>query len=598
MDTRVAIIHGVGKEAHLDERQVVQHISGLKTFWNKRNKKFREWYEILVMLDTLTSKGLETYISNEPQTFYDMAHYLLTRGELSHSASVETESAVELDRRAKIDRACQYNWHQIDRDRRNGGECPFIDELGFYLLTLGWLSVLFYFDDKTGHLMANLWNPYDTYPDFANGKLAGVVHSYSVTESEALYKAQQNGWNYESRGASPSITQSVKIDDYWAIDGDKYHNVVLYNDRVVDGWAERPRIKLLVAPVAGFPDKGSLTPHGYQWQQRVGRGIFEVNEAVSNAFNKWKSMVSQILRDTAQPIVQEFSSSPQATPEQLRERGGLFHYATGEAGLQRVPPAAIPIEIQAHLMEIRRELQKGSFNDAVWGMVEGQPGYALSMMASSSANQILYPYMDAKHFVIEEGDNFWLSNLKSSKRVFEIKGKLIEKLKPTDIPENVNIIVESDVATPKDWLERSTIANNLSNHLDRYTILKEILNQRDPQGILRKKDLDAVMTSPEAMAIKKIANFRAHSKYLEFHGDKEQARIFRRMADAMEAQMTLPQPGQATLPEQGKVEQQRAEGAPAAKPRVPPGVAPPEVTSGFSPQQLRNTFGKGRIVRG
>lgn len=582
----------------MELQEMRRNITDLKNFWAKRNKKFREWFEVLVMLDTLASKGLESYVSNEPQTFYDMAHYLLTRGDISHSASIETESAVELDKRAKIDRACQYNWSNIDRERRLGGNYPFIDELGFFLLALGWHSVMYYFDKKTGLLKSQIWNPYDVYPNFSNGQLAEVVHSYPITNSEACYKAEQNGWNYENRGGGLATTQSVVVDDYWKIIGGKYYNCVLYNGNVVDGWVERPSVKLLVAPVAGFPDKGSLTPRGYQWQQRIGRGIFEVNEPVALAFNKWKTMVSQILRDTAQPIIQEFSASPQATPEQLRERGGYFHFAPGEQGLQRVPPAAIPIEIQAHLMEIRREIQKGSFNDAVWGMIEGQPGYALSMMASSSANQILYPYMDAKHFVIEEGDNFWLSNLKSTKRVFEIKGKLIEKLKPTDIPEGVNIIVESDVASPKDWLERSTIANNLANHLDDVTILKEILNQRDPQGIKRKKDLDDIMKSPEAMALKKISAFRAHAKYLDFHGDKEQARAFRRMADSMEAQMSLPAPGQATLPEQGRVEQQRAEGAPKPKPRVAPGVAPPEATSGFSPQQLRNSFGRGRLVRG
>ena len=206
--------------------------------------------------------------------------------------------------------------------------------------------------------------------------------------------------------------------------------------------------------------------------------------------------------------------------------------------------------------------------------------------------------MDAKHFVIEEGDNFWLSHLKTSKRTFEVKGKLIEKLKPTDIPSDVNIVVESDVATAKDWLERSTIANNLSNHLDRFTILKEILNQRDPQGILRRKDLDEVLRSPEALLLKKIANFRSHAEYLDFHGDGKQARTFRKMADALEAQMGLPAPGQASILNQSKVNAQREAGAPEAKQRVPPGIAPPEVTGGFTPQQLRNSFGKGRIVRG
>ena len=584
----------------MNEREIVGSISGLKQFWQQRNKKFKDWYETLIMIDTLAKRGLESYVSNEPQTFYDMAHYLLTRGELSHSAPIETESTIELDRRARVDRGCQYVWNMIDRERRAGGNYSYLDELGFFLLVLGWYATIFQFDKDTGLLKTQIWNPYDTYPYFANGKLAACVHSYLVTESEAKFKAEQNGWNYDGIISPGSISGalSVTIDDYWKIvDGD-YYNAILYNGKVVDGWELRENMKLLVSPVAGFPDKGSLTPGRQDYKRLLGRSIFEVNESVSLAFNKWKTMISQVLRDTAQPVTQEFSQSPQATPEQLRERGALFHYGPGEAGLQRLPPAAIPIEIQAHMMEIRRELQKGGFNDAVWGMLEKQPGYALSIMASSSANQILYSYMDAKHFVIEEGDNFWLSNLKTSKRVFDIKGKFVEKLKPTDIPESVAITVESDVATSKDWLERGTIANYLKDYLDKVTILRDVLGQRDPQAILRKRKLDAIMDSPEAMALEKIAGFRAHAKYLEFHGDKKQDDSFLKMADAMEAQFGAPAPGQGAIPEMGRIEAERSAGAPGAKPRVSPGVAPPEATTGFTPQELRNRLGRGRIIRG
>ena len=203
-------------------------------------------------------------------------------------------------------------------------------------------------------------------------------------------------------------------------------------------------------------------------------------------------MVNQILRDTAQPITEEFSAVPQATPEQLRERGAHFHFSPGEQGIVRIPPAAIPMEIHSNLQELKRELQKGSFNDAVYGMLEGQSGYALSLLATSSANQILYPFMDAKHFVISECDNFWLSSLKASGHTFAIKGQFIEELKPNDIPEDVLVQVDSDVATPKDWLERGTIANQMSDTLDETTIISEIY-KLDPQMVRRRKKLDSVM---------------------------------------------------------------------------------------------------------
>jgi len=574
----------------MNEQAIRQDISQLKTYWQSRNQRFKDWYEILILLDVLASRGLESYASNEPQTFYDMAHFLLTRGELSHSIPIDGESTLEFDRRAKVSRACNYVWDKIDKERQLGGSMSFKDEMGFFLLVLGWYSTAYLFDKDTGLLNAHIWNPYNVYPQYANGKLVTCLHSYKIQEQEALIKAQANGWIYEPR--SPSGT--VNLDDYWKLENGVYHNVILIDDRPVTGWVERPEVTLAVGAVAGFPDKGSLSPGKLDWKKLMGRSIFETNKEVYVIFNKVKTMASQIIRDTAQPITQEFSSTPQASPEELRERGAFFHYSPGDQGIVRVPPAAMPIELQAHLMEMRREIQKGSFNDAVWGMLEGQAGYALDRMADASANQILYPYMDAKHLIYEVGDEFWLSHLKTSKRTFEVRGEFAEKLKPTEIPEDVMVKVSSRVATPKDWLEKATIANQLKEHLDRDTINTEVLQMNDPQLIRRRRSLDKMLEHPVFQMVEMISAASSHADYLESRGDLRQAATFRKAAAAMEAQLGAPEPGQATAPEMGKVQAQRKAGAPAEKPRIRSDQLPPE-GRGFAPAELREMIGRGAV---
>jgi len=575
--------------------EVTNIIKDLQSFWYNRNKKFKEWYEFLLMIDQLKARGMESYVSNEPATFYEMAHYLLTKGELSHSIPVASESAIDLETKARVHRGCQYMWQQIDRERRLGGWQPFVDDIGFFILILGWYSSVFLFDKDTGTMKTQVWNPYDTYPEYANGRMTKCLHSYKLTIGEAKIKAKQNGWFYDGKGTA---TGQAVLDDLFIYEGDIWHNIILIDKNPVTDWIERPDMQLLVAPVGGYPDRGSLTPGGRDWKQLAGKGIFEVNEQVTSHFNKWKSMVSQILRDTAQPITQEFSATPQATPEQLRERGALFHYAPGEQGLVRVPPASIPIEIQANLMELRREMQKGSFNDAVYGMVEGQPGYALSLLATSSANQILYPYMDGKHFVISEADKFWLTNLKSSRRVFDIKGTFIEKLKPTDIPEDVIVKVDSEVATPKDWLERGTIGGMLRQDLDKATLLGEIYKLPDPQGIIRRKSMDEILDHPVSKQVEMIAGYYAHADYLDRRGDKRQAALFRKAAQALETQLGAPAPGQGRPQEASRIQAEREAGTPAERPTAPSSVAPPETRSGFTPQQLRRSIGRGTVRTG
>lgn len=566
-------------------------IANLKRFWYQRNLKFKEWYETLILIDQLASKGMETYVSNEPMTFYNMAHYLLTKGDISHTTPIEDESALELDRRARVHRGCEYLWKTIDRERQLAGNQPFIDELSFFLLVLGWYSTVSLFKQDTGLLQTQIWSPYDTYPKYTNNRMTACVHSYKISEEEAIQKAEENNWNYKSTGTP---TGDVVLDDYFYQDTNSLYNIILINSRDVTGWVERPDMQLLVAPVGGFPDKGSLTPSKKDWRKLTGRGIFEVNEAVANSFNKWRSMVSQILRDTAQPITQEFSASPQATPEQIRERGAFFHYAPGEQGLHRVPPPVIPMGIQDNMAELRRETQKGSFNDAVYGMSESQSGYALSLLASSSANQILYPYMDGKHFVISESDRFWLSRLKKSRRVFQIKGKFIEKLSPPDIPEGVSIQVESKVATPKDWLERGTIGNMLDKHLDEATIVTEIYGLSDPQAIKRRRSLDRMLEHPMSQLVELISGYYSHADYLDKRGDRRQASLFRRAARGLESQLGAPPAGAARPEEATRVASQVREGAPEERTRVASRVAPPE-TRGFTPEALRQSIGRGAL---
>lgn len=577
-------------------QQATTEISNLKTYWGLRNTKFKEWYEFLILIDKLSSKGMESYVSNEPATFFQMAHYLLTKGALSHFIPVQAESAMDLDNRAKVHRGCQYMWQQIDRTRKLGGNQSYISDLSFFLLVLGWYSTVLAFENDTGLLKAQIWNPADTYPKYANDGLVECVHSYPVTQEEAMLKAEANGWNYKPSGLGGG---NVVLDDFFVMDNEIWQNLVMIDGRDVTGWVARPEMNVLVGPVGGYPDRGTLSPASKDWRGLIGKGIFEINETVASSFNKWKSMVSQILRDTAQPVTQEFSINPQATPEQLRERGAHFHYAPGEQGLVRIPPAAIPIEIQANLLEIRREMQKGSFNDAVYGMVQGEAGYALSLLATSSANQILYPYMDGKHFVISEADKFWLTNLKTSKRVFSVKGKFIEAVKPTDIPDQVTVIVESDVATPKDWLERGTIGGMIRGDVDKATLLGEIYKLSDPEGIIRKKNLDRVLDHPMSQNIQLISGYLTHADYLDKLGDRRQAILFRNAAASLQAQLGTPPPGQGNPQEMTGITAARQAGnlagSPAAVPTVPSQVAPPETTGGFTPQQLRRNIGAGKI---
>lgn len=581
----------------MEEREVLNSISELKQQWQTRAKKMKDWYAMLKLVDTLETRNMESFVDNHPRTFFNTAHYLLTTGELTHSIAVPSDSPVEQDKRARIDRACKYLWKKIDTRLINGGSPSYISNVGFDMLLLGWFGTILTYNEETNLLDTAIWSPASTFPAYDDNYLTEVVYEYKIRQKALAVKAEKMGWNWKPRTIGSSENSSVS--NYFVrIDDTTYGNMVMIDGKAVTPLVEREDIKILVAPIGGFPDRGSIDSSN-DWTALYGQSILETNYQINLSKNKWMSFLMQILRDNAQQKFQEFSESPQATPEQLRERGSLFHFQPGEGGLQPVPQSAIPLELTGILNSFERQEQRGAFSDAVYGMIDsGMAGYALSQLTSTSANQILYPYMSAKHFIVAEADKFWLGKLKEHNITFEIKGKFLEELAPDDIPDDVELEVISDIATSKDWMERATISNMLDKHLDSDTIMTEIFKLPDTQSIKRKKIIDDMRNHPMTKNIEMISAYKRHADYLDLLGDFEQANTFRNAASALEAQLGSPPAGQAAPIDYNRVEASKEGKVPERRARVAPNVAPPETTSGFTPDQLRNMLGSGKVRGG
>lgn len=568
----------------MTDKEIKEDVAKLKGAWQERKAKFQEWYDLLC-LEKPSMPGMEVHVSNEPRTFYNMSLYLFSTGEITHSIGVEGDNPSEFDKQAKVSRACQYVWKMIDYNRQKGGNSPFLQELGFYLLVLGWYSIVYSYDDENSMLIAELWNPAEVFPRYEDGEMTACTHSYTLTRLAAKRKAHINGWNYSPPAGDAMV---VTLDNYFYLDEKNVlQNMILIEDKPVTPVVPRENMKVMVAPVAGFPDKGSIKT-GNTWKGMLGQGIFEAPKGVWNSFNKLNSFVLERGREAAEPKwIERSAGAPKVQPEQLKKRRAVFHYGLNE-GLEPVEYPAMPREVLESLDGFRRDIAKATFTDAVYGIVGSyESGYTLSQVLESSANQILYPYMEAKHFIIAEGDRFFLKKQKTSKRVFQIKGKFIEKLKPTDIPDDVDITVESDVATAKDWLQRANIAAMLTDHVDETFIRGEVLKISDPQAVSRRKTLDDMRNHPLTKNIEMVSKYRAHASYLVSKGDPEQAEIFRKAADALEAQFTVPPAGAGKPTAANEVEAAKSAGVPRRRPRTRPEATPPEEVAGYTPAERR-----------
>lgn len=580
----------------MEVQAVVQDVATLRKEWTSRNQKFKEWYDILVLTDNLETTDMESVALNDPRTFFNMALFLLSAGETQHRSSMRGETPAELELQSKIQRVCQYVWREIDMQRQMGGSGSFNSDLGFFLLLLGWYSVAAEINEDTGLVHPVIWSPAEVYPRFEDGQMTACLHEYKTSVITAKRKANKKGWHYETG----MTAGNVLVDDYFYYDENgRLQNYVLVDNKDVTGQVQRnpEDFLLLVGTAGGFADKGAISS-GASWQDYAGQGILETNRTMVEAMNKWVSMLMQNLRDTIQTKWQEFAASPKAKPEQLRRYGSLFHYTQGEGGLQPVQTLPPPVETRAMLMDLEKRNQKGGFNDAVYGMVEkGTAGYALSALASSSANQVLFPYMRAKDFIIEQLDKFQIQSIRSGSKPFVVKGRVNEELKPKDIPEDVSMEVSSELATPKDLMERATIANMMKGSLDKETILSEVYKITDTSSIKRRQELDDFNDHPMTKELKLISSYEAYAELLAKAGDRRKAARFMRAAQALEMNMGAPQPGAARAVQATGAEAARAAAAPEEKQRVPAGVAPPEARSAFTPQELRGMIGRGTLKR-
>jgi hypothetical protein len=557
----------------MELQEIRTDIGNLKTTWVTRNQRFREWFDLLNLVDKLKQEGLESVCSNDPRTMFNLAHYLMTAGDTHHIIPISTDAPMELEKQARVERALEYLWKKADRKQMLGGGQRIISELNFNILGFGWYCGVAGYDETEQEGKVVLWSPADTYPRYADGQLITCLHEYKLPINVAKRKANANGWTYNPIRS----TGDVVLSDYYYVDeNDNLMNTVLIDNEIVMKEIKRDDVLLLVSPVGGFADRGSIIPGDIQWTTRLGQSILETNRDIYNKINRWLTFELQILRDTAQPTyIEESQGDPKVRPEQLTERGTLLHYNIGE-GLHVLDPAPMPLEIQAAIASFDKQSQKGGFGDTLYGLLEGNlSGFALSQ-AIETANRVLYNYQEAKNFFVSEVDRFWLLKMKETSKSFQIKGRMIEEVSPKDIPEDTDIIVESELATPRDWLEKATVANYLRDLVDDTTILSDVLKVKDTNGVQRRRDFDRLEQHPQIMNAKLIAYCNRYADYLEYVGDREQAMVFRQAAAGVMQQMGGASTGEPPSPRANEVLSARKAGAPEESPApVAPSVQPP-----------------------
>ena len=528
----------------------------LKSSWSTRAKKFKEWYEILLLTDELEQEGMESVVTNDPRTGYNLARHLLTTMVIADKIPSETLPPEFVPATSYLESFTSKRWSEQEKRYRSMGRQSWLGEFVSWLLATGWYSVFSMVTEK--EIWAEVWSPADCYPGFGLDGLAEHAHIYTLSAAAARKKLKAMGWTVRR-----PPTDDVTIYDHWGFDtdGDVVNGVVMDNEFVKRPVKDIPLSKLGILPVfsspaGGLPDMGSIDGLKNKWQQHYGESFVGTNEDLILNYNKMRSFMQQAARTAAQPHWLETSSgdTPIATDTLMSRWGSVLHGQPGEdvRPLQGVP---IPVELTNILFHYQNELQRGMFPAAVFGNVQQQISYLAMANIATASMQTLTPYRDAVKGMRTDLDNYWTDMIVMNG--FRPYGfKLPNNMPPR---EDRRFDVDVDIEIPGLLVQKANIARIMNPNfrlpaawiIDR--MFPEIKNALKAQADIRAED---AMMDPDAIKVDAILGYREQARIFREARDIPKAELYEKLAKKKEAELDMvqqpKQPTPGTVPAEGE----------------------------------------------
>ncbi len=561
----------------LNEKQLVEYATYLKTLWTDRNKQIEEWYRILLMEDKLAQKGLESFVSNDPRTAYNLALHLLCPPTVPFRVPVDPLERREIPEGSKVEDTLRVWWDRVDQFNRRRGRKGWLRELVSYILATGWYATLVlalpnksYKGQETDEVIAEIWAPSQTYPEFDDDVgLVGVVHSYAITEQALVKKARSLGWSISNIPQPVNDTRvsyrTHTLEDLWYFDDGEVYNAVLVDRKMVksptvaEGFEDIP---VVISPASGLPDRGSIITD-QSWRKHLGEALVATNQSVYHNYNKQFTFMQQLLRDSAQPVSFEKSATGQQIvpdAEQLYRRGAHFRMTPqDDLGYLQKPP--IPVELRTMLFDVGNMIQRGSLPHVMYGNIQQQINSYIISVAAASGQQALAPYKEAIETCITDVCNLWLNQVWHQQlRPYGVRT-------PPKLPDGVQVVSNLRLHIPGDITQRATVSRMLNPEFklsmaQLYDLLWPEVS--DPNRELARINSEDALRHPVAQHLNLIRAYQDQAEILSKAGDDDGAARFTAAADQLVNELR-----------EGRVGQQRQGAANVAQPRqevVPRGL--------------------------
>ena len=544
--------------------QVVSVCNDLAKEWQGRNAQFKTWYNVLRQYDEFQQADMESYVSNDPRTFYNLALFLLTPDPIPHRILVGDEN-IQITKAAQVAEFIEAEWRRKEVTARHGGQQSWLRHFVSLMLATGWYSV---FGMATKEeLVGEIWNPAEVYPDFGGGEMTQCAHVFKLNRMAAIRRVLDKGWSVR---ADKIPASGVTIYDYWFFnDQGQVTNAVSMDTTLVippQVFPKLQRMPIVCSPVGGLPDDGTITGDT-NWRNEIGQSIFATNLQVYKAQNKVMSHLLQILRDTAQQRWVETSAdgTPILQEENMFKRGAVFRKGPLD-NIDTLPVGNIPTELRTVMFDITNQVQRGSLPWAMFGNIQQEMASYLMSQISTAAKQVLTDYRNAVKGALEDIDTIWIEDMLGGERPRDFDF-------PSDLNPEFTVDVGVDLMIPGDLVLRANTARTLSPtfRLSKGTTLGLLFPEvKDPMREQAAANADTAMESPIAQAISLVGAFRDEAARLKEGGHGDLAEMFEGSATSIQQKLAQQGGEGGAMPE-----------APALAPAAaPPGEIPPREMQG------------------
>jgi hypothetical protein len=375
----------------MEAARLNRDVDDLARSWSARATSFRKWYRLIELYNDLKQDKMESVISSDPRTAFNMAAWLLTPQ--TSNFRVDDSNMTDLQI-ASLPRVEAYVDGQLTQARYRSRGTLFGDIITRairMMLATGWYCIFSAPSDNGWAL--SVWNPASAFPEYdGDGNLIRLARRYTITADEANRKVVTEGWIPPSR----PFTRDVTVRNLWR----SYYGLVSFQASMDNHLAQPESLTLLrripvyTAPVAGLPDDGSITGDS-SWRGEVGQSLVAAVLDIGKNLDKTLTYIQQLGRDTANPRWMEESESGNIIqyPDQVYERGAVFKGKVGEK-VYPVAPASIPPDLRMHEFDLHGQWQRGTFSDISYGNLTQQVSAVLMSQVTAGTLQTLTPFKD------------------------------------------------------------------------------------------------------------------------------------------------------------------------------------------------------------